>query len=149
MTYYEKLKKNTCLFCGAPVIINEKCNYCGCHYLEKKEFKELLSDYIEIDAVSLDYTDRANRLSLEFDIECDYKYFDMLYCWFNLVCKNIGIINKRDYAKKLLINYKDYKILCENTFIKSITKQEKTKDKIGLLKIDVCFDMYYLEVVNG
>lgn len=144
-TFNEKIVECTCIFCGAPKLNDsDKCNYCGSHYIPSDEFIQIYAkkpEAIRITPTKVDYSGYG-QLGLVFEKPKEIKF---IIDWFNVLFNHEW---HKNHSKKLLVEYKDQKIILINAFptmIASSAYDADSKKSKYPKKLDctIIFDYFY------
>lgn len=143
-TFGEKLAERTCIFCGAPKTEDNRCNYCGCSYLDEEHFDEILfepsDDYLIIF--------EAEKLSVDdarFEAVCEYKYYNALRKWFDSEFDQHHCIQQS--KRKVMIHYNERKIIIDGAFISMIATpafDTNTDMKLHKVHCQIVYDYFYI-----
>ncbi len=142
-TFGKKLTESTCLFCGAPKTLDEKCNYCGSHYLQEKQFKEIVNrlpkNVLEIIPEKIFWDiDGCGQ----FEMLVKGEYARTIRRWFDSCFDDQNKTHlSKQYAKKLLVNYKDTTFVAMNAFPSMISS---SRDKSKETTCTIVFDYFYI-----
>lgn len=105
--FSKKITEATCIFCGAPLTSDDRCNYCGCEYITQKAIEEILYDIpnlIEFDVITLDVQHITDISPLHFKGAC----FAVMKPMLNPEIKFTLIHNDVTYIRQVFQAYTNY-----------------------------------------
>lgn len=145
-SFGKKLTESTCLFCGAPKTPDDKCNYCGSHYLPKKQFKEIVNrlpkNVLEINPEKV-FWDIDGRGQFEMLVKGEFAR--TITRWFDSCFDDQHKVHvSKQYTKKLLVNYKDTTFVAFNAFPTMISSSYDSKQKPKETTCTIVFDYFYI-----
>lgn len=147
-SFSDKLVDNTCIFCGAPLTKDDKCNYCGSQYIYYNEFNNFINlpNFLEINTfeITVNYPNDFYNSAQEINIKCDISYYKIL--------KDIIGFNLKNYDKikkiNILLDYRvknsteEYKLFLENSILRSLKKLSKGNQYT--IEAEFIYDQFFI-----
>jgi len=159
LNFGDKLVDNTCIFCGAPLSNDDRCNYCGSYYINYNKFKKLsLVSNLEIDINYLDTSTEepmyllyaGNRIFksvlfpnsiIDSEFRCSSLYKNSLYNWLNSQADSNGYMNRNKIELKLNLN--KTQILYKGCLLRSM-KTSYNSSESELISCNIIADEYFV-----